>query len=312
MAQTSTTGLHLSRSKRTGIIVLIGLLILLLALWRLLPVWMTPAADPANAQLQAAWDQFKAEHTEQTGIDEKTTAGGQEQAHPGAGNTAALFVFDPNTASEQDLIQLGLATGTAKTLVKYRSKGGRFYKKEDLRKLYTLRPADYERIAPYVRIAGKEIYSHDYKESGDYKEKDRPVTANAPESIELNLADATALMRLKGIGPAFANRILNYRNALGGFERVEQLKEVYGLPDSTYRQISTKLKADAGYIKLINVNTATEEELARHPYIRKWLASDIIKLRRDLKSFTEITQIRQLPLINEEKYRKIAPYLSTH
>ena len=306
MAHTSTTGLHLSRSKRTGIIVLIGLLMVLLLLWRLLPVWMAPSADPANAQLQAAWEQFKREHTEQTDTGNSIAAGGQEHNQHESHNTAILFVFDPNTASEQELIQLGLSPGTAKTLVKYRSKGGKFYKKEDLRKLYTLGAADYERIAPYVRIAGKDVYT------ADDREKDHPATSVEPEIIELNQADAATLMRLKGIGPAFANRILNYRNALGGFVRVEQVKEVYGLPDSTYRQISIKLRTDTRYVKLINVNTATEEELARHPYIRKWLASDIIKLRKDLKSFTEITQIRQLPLINEEKYRKIAPYLSTH
>ncbi len=161
-----------------------------------------------------------------------------------------------------------------------------------------------------MRIAGandKEAISSDH-EPGE----EAPVYKAAAGKTELNSADVQSLMRLKGIGPVLAQRILNYRNALGGFIAVAQLKEVYGLPDSVYRQLSPELTADKKQVQLINVNTASEAELARHPYIRKWLASDMIRLRTDLKTFTEIAQIRQLPLINEEKYRKIAPYLSTH
>ena len=54
---------------------------------------------------------------------------------------------------------------------------------------------------------------------------------------------------------------------------------------------------------------ADEELLARHPYIKKYMAANIIKLRNDLKKFSKIDDLRLVPLINEEKYRKIAPYL---
>ena len=309
MAQPPTSQLQLSRGKRMGILVLISLLLVLLALWLLLPVWLAPATDQENRQLQAAWSKFEEEQTviaaaEQPAFEE------QAPGQAGGGTTVSLVAFDPNTASEQELVSLGLSPGTVKTLIKYRSKGGKFYKKEDLRKLYTLKPGDYERLAPYIRIAGEGVKEHE-----PYSRV--PATgygthAAAPEKIELNSADAASLELLKGIGPTFAKRILNYRNALGGFVSVEQLAEVYGLPDSVYRQISSRLLADTRNIKLINVNTATEAELAQHPYIRRGLASGIIKLRNGLKTFTEIAQIRQVPLINDEKYRKIAPYLSTH
>jgi competence protein ComEA len=309
MAQTPTSQLQLSRGKRTGILVLISLLLVLLALWLLLPAWLAPAPDQENLQLQAKWDKFKEEHTVTARAAEQASEEQAPDRQTGGGRAVTLFYFDPNTASEQELVTLGIPPGTAKTLIKYRSKGGKFYKKEDLRKLYTLKPGDYERLAPYVRIAGERDLG---KEEHRYPAAGYADRIAAPEKIELNSTDAATLVLLKGIGPAFAKRILNYRNALGGFVSVEQLKEVYGLPDSVYRQISPRLLTDTRNIKLINVNTATEAELAQHPYIRKWLASDIIKLRNGLKTFTEIAQIRQVPLINDEKYRKIAPYLSTH
>lgn len=306
MALSPKNDQQLSRSKRAGILVLTVLLLMLMLAWYCLPLWVKPVDHTADRRLQAAWDQFRREHTQTAADDQEQESGYRRGTQAELAYTVTLFAFDPNTASEQDLRRLGLSAGTARTLIKYRSKGGRFYKAEDLRKLYTLKPADYERLAPYVQIAGNASKSYKQQEP-DYNNKE-----TVAGSIELNAADAAALIRLKGIGPAFARRIINYRDALGGFVAVEQVREVYGLPDSVYRQCSPLLSADSRLIRLINVNVATEEELARHPYIRKGLASGIIKLRNDLKSFREIGQIRQVPLINEEKYRKIAPYLSTH
>ncbi len=306
MATNTNPDQQLTRSRRTGILVLAGLLVVMLVLWQGLPYLLAPPLDKEAPHLQAAWEQFKSEQ------DQGEEATDLPDAAPGAGPEGKavahrLFPFDPNTASEQELVVLGLSPGTARTLVKYRSKGGRFYRTEDLRKLYTLKPADYDRLAAYVRIAGDGAPA--YK---SYEKQRAPAYAAPPASLELNSADMAGLIRLKGIGPAYARRILNYRDALGGFVSITQLKEVYGLPDSVYEQCSAICTADPKRVQLINVNTATAEELARHPYIRGKLASGIVRLRNDLKSFREIAQIRQIPLINEEKYRKIAPYLSTN
>jgi hypothetical protein len=73
----------------------------------------------------------------------------------------ALFLFDPNTASLSDWNRLGIKEKTALTIQKYIGKGGRFYKPEDIKKIWGLRTSDVERLLPYVRI--KELnkeYSH--------------------------------------------------------------------------------------------------------------------------------------------------------
>ena len=72
---------------------------------------------------------------------------------------AQLFEFDPNTATQEELQQLGFRDRTAKSIVNYRSKGGQFRKKEDLKKIYTLAEEDYLRLEPYIRIASKNNYS---------------------------------------------------------------------------------------------------------------------------------------------------------
>ena len=47
-----------------------------------------------------------------------------------------LFTFNPNTLETEGWRKLGLSERQAKTIMNYRSKGGRFYKKEDLKKIY--------------------------------------------------------------------------------------------------------------------------------------------------------------------------------
>lgn len=47
-----------------------------------------------------------------------------------------------------------------------------------------------------------------------------------PLVIELNSADSTALVSIRDIGPYYANKILRYREQLGGFHATRQLKEI--------------------------------------------------------------------------------------
>ncbi|WP_118952283.1 ComEA family DNA-binding protein [Taibaiella helva] len=308
----TTDDFRFSRRSRMGALVLLGLLLAALVIWRLLPALQRPEEDTEEKALQQAWTAFRKEHIADDRPDDRSyTADYGEDRATGEGVRPVslnLQPFDPNTASEAVLTGLGLPLRTARTLIKYRSKGGRFRKKEDLQKLYTLRREDYERIAPYVRIPGGEEQQAFRKEYPEW-EKETPAVPSGP--LELNTADAGALIALRGIGPGYARRILSFRDALGGFIRVEQLKEVYGFPDSTYQQLKDQLAVTADLVKKINVNLATEEELGHHPYIGRKLAAGIVKLRHDLGSFAEIEQLRQVPLINEEKYRKIAPYLAT-
>lgn len=303
MAQ-QDNGFQFSRKSRAGALMLLGILLILAVIWRLLPAMIPPKNDPREKELQLAWEQFKKENITESPPEEHDGEPGHYEKSKGASPPARMALFDPNTATEEELVALGLPLRTARTLIKYRSKGGRFRRSEDLQKLYTLSKEDYGRIAPYVHIP---------EEPGRNNRPAAIPAFNKPEQvIELNGADAAALIALRGIGPGYSRRILGFRDALGGFLKVEQLQEVYGFPDSTYQQLKDKLTVDPARIKKINVNMATEEELGRHPYIGRKLAAGIIKLRNDLKNYADIEQLRQAPLINEEKYRKIAPYLSTY
>jgi len=300
----------LTRKIRSGALALLVILILLVLVWRLLPVIVEPGIDKDEIVLQAAWSVFQKEHVNEVSDSSKprrSNAYAANETQQQDVQQHELFVFNPNTASEADLLRLGLPKYTVNTILKFRAKNPfAFRKKEDLLKLYTLKKEDYERIAPYINIPEP---NNNTAASPNADTKPSPVLR---QNIELNNANAEQLMSLRGIGPGYSKRILAFRNALGGFFSVEQLKEVYGFPDSTYRQLKDQFTVNASLLRKIDLNIADESSLGRHPYIGRKLAASIIKLRTDMGRFNDLEQLRQLPLINEEKYRKIAPYLSIH
>lgn len=219
----------------------------------------------------------------------------------------APSTFDPNTASFELMIANGVPIGSAKRIIAYRNKGGTFYQKEKL-KNFGIDDQTYSKIEPYLSVPNKSLSS--YTSSSGYKKYDNSYTPKPePTNLDINSATQDELMLFKGIGPGYSKRIIEYRNKLGGFLTVDQVKEVYGLPDSVFMHIKDKIIINKGITK-ININTATFEQLAEHPYIRKFLAEKIIKFRDDIKEFKSIQELKQIPLINDEKYRKIVPYIT--
>ena len=129
-------------------------------------------------------------------------------------------------------------------------------------------------------------------------------------TIELNAADTAELQQLWGIGPVLSARIVRYRNLLGGFTSKEQLREVYGLADSVYLRIAPQLSVDTSRLQRLDINTATYSQLLRHPYLDKHQVAAIVRLREKQGAFQSLDDLHQIPIIEQETYNKIIPYLS--
>lgn len=149
--------------------------------------------------------------------------------------------FDPNGLSEEQWHKLGLSDRQIKVIKNYESKGGKFYKKEDLKKIYSIKPDQYAQLEPYISIQfTKSTISH--PSSSEFKSNQNLNSINTRVIIDLNEADSSKLETIRGIGPAFASRIIKYRNRLGGFHSKEQLREVYGLDSIKYEQIKDQIR----------------------------------------------------------------------
>jgi competence protein ComEA len=127
----------------------------------------------------------------------------------------------------------------------------------------------------------------------------------------VNEADSTAFSTVPGIGSRLANRIIGFREKLGGFYSADQIGETYNLPDSTFQKIKPFLKTGDKTVKKININTADASTLKTHPYIRWNLANAIVQYRTQHGNYKSVDDLKQIAIITPEIFQKISPYLST-
>ena len=216
------------------------------------------------------------------------------------------FDFDPNNLPEGDWRRLGMSDKQIHVIKNYEAKGGKFRKKEDVKKMYCISPELYASLEPYIKIASTEKKDT----SGAYHKewKQEPVKPKKL-MVELNAADSMELDRLKGIGSSFAKRIIKYRNMLGGFANVMQLMEVYGFDQEKFDGLKENVYADSTLVMKLHVNSSTVDELKKHPYIKYNLANLIVNYRKQHGPYKSLSDLRKLDIITEDVYKKIVPYL---
>lgn len=219
-----------------------------------------------------------------------------------------LHVFDPNIASENELLAMGLSQKVVTTLSNYRHNGGFFRRKEDFQKIYGVTPDLYNTIEPYLQIADNQR-KRDENKNAIITNTNSINVPTLPKRIDPNSATEADWLQLRGIGRIFATRIVEYRDKLGGFVHPHQLKEVNGLPDSTYQQILPLLNPIAPTsVKKLKINRVTVEEL-RHPYISRKQAEIIIRYRVNHSIFTNIQDLQKVGIMSNDNLARLHPYL---
>jgi len=205
-----------------------------------------------------------------------------------------LFMFDPNTATNLDFTRLGFSEKQISSIRKYIAKSGTFRTKEDFLKLNVITEKQKIALSDWILI-----------------KSEASVEVKRPQStlvIEINSADSVQLKQLPGIGSVLAKRIVKYRDLLGGFYSIDQLREVYGLNEQTFALIQNKVTVEPAQIKKIDLNFSDMNELSRHPYLKRNLATKIMKFRSKHGSFKNMIVLRDSMILNIEEYNRIKPY----
>jgi competence ComEA-like helix-hairpin-helix protein len=207
-----------------------------------------------------------------------------------------LFLFDPNKATNDEFMRLGLSGKQIATIRKYQNKGGAYKNKEGFFRMWGLSEEQKRFLADFVVIGNTQSTPVEMKSS-------------VPDLlIDLNTADSTDLKQLPGIGEKLSKRIVKYRDLLGGFYSVKQLREVYGLNEQTILKIENKVTFDITKIRKLNVNFADMNELSRHPYLQKKLAAQIIKFRTKNGSIRDLAVLRDSMILNIDEYDRLKAY----
>lgn len=171
------------------------------------------------------------------------------------------FSFNPNTATVEELCRLGFSQKQAQSIENYRAKGGRFNRKEDFAKSFVVSDSIFRRLQPYIDI---------------------PLT-------DLNLADSAAFDALPGVGGWFAKKMIEHREALGGYSYKEQLMDIYKFTQEKYMALEDLVTVSDEYVTPYPLWTLPLDSLRRHPYIKDYETARSIVLYRENSDKEDMT-----------------------
>lgn len=180
------------------------------------------------------------------------------------------FPFNPNTLTEDEWRQIGLTDRQIRNIMNYKAKGGKFYSKNDLGKLYTISEEDFAQLEPFIvlpdisrSLSGKSAQRNHEELAG---EEQKPAKKVIP-IVDINTVDSTTLVELPQIGGFMASRIIEFRDKLGGFMNLEQLCDVKGMDSTRFATIRPYLIINEVEVRKVDVNRADFKTLVHHPYL---------------------------------------------
>lgn len=243
---------------------------------------------------------------------------------------AHLSPFDPNTVSAEELIRMGFSKRQAYNLLASRERGHVFRSVYDVLTVYGWENEDLQSLSKAVVIADeykKKTTTRNYhREQGDagrmgivphsgeagegLDSASRPAYPERNKfrertTVDPNTADTTLLMRIPGIGPYFAREIVWHRERLGGFNNVGQLLEIDRFPEETLEWFGI----DTPQVRTLDLTTATQNDLARHPYIGWRRARALGAYQRLHGPIKTLDALRNTHLFPEDTLVLLAPYL---
>lgn len=237
-----------------------------------------------------------------------------------------LTPFDPNKVSESQLNNMGLPKQGIKSLLNYRKLGGRIKDIKHFKKMYGFEYIENKLLTEVLIFPPKQVYTSPYPtdtkmdtifsksqiidEPSKPFRKAKPSTAKVKIEININTTDTTELKTLYGIGSFRAKRIINFRNALGGFHDINQLYDTRYVPDSIITKHIDKFVIDTLSIHKIKLNEATQKELAQHPFISWQAAKVICNYRIEHGEYSDSPELFGLHGLDSALIVKILPYIS--
>lgn len=226
-----------------------------------------------------------------------------------------LFPFDPNHADSATLLRIGFSPWQIGNMMKYRQRRGRWRSVDDLKRLYGLSEADFQRLRPYIRIAEADkrkpyvkFNQDDYygTPKGEIPKYEKQEKLTEGKTLLLSTADTSELKQVPGIGSYYAHKIVAYRERLGGFVSTSQLADIEGLPAGVSRWFQLGPTDD---VKRLRINHATFKELVRHPYLSYEQTKVIVNHVRQYGPIHSWRDLRLYKEFTERDFERLTPYI---
>ena len=286
----------LPETEQRGIVVLLFILFLLGVINELFPILFSPKTRHFDSFHREIKTFVVAQRKMDDSLELKRLQKAGKLTFQEAKKILHPVPFYPDTVTIEQWVKMGLLSRQAKTILHYLAKGGRFRKKEDLKKIHGLSEAEYAVLKSYIRIPPVQKPKH-------------PDVVQQFRRTEINSADTQQLVKNLHLPAWIARRIIKYRHLLGDFYSPEQLQEVYGLKKTTYQHIRPYVFADTTQIRRIDLNSATFKQLLHHPYITYEMTKKLMHARERIHVFRDFGQVKQMTGFPDTILIKIRHYL---
>ncbi len=288
-----------SRGERRGAIFLASLLVLLLLIPLFLRYCSSPKVADANVEQLREYASYVEENMSAQPIDTVRT---ETSVKP----SAISFTFDPNTIARDSLLLLGFSPKQSDAIIKYRERGSGFRTPADFLKLNVITERQRERLQPFVSVnptlAKKSSFQRDtFSRTTSYS---RPLIM-----VELNTADTALLRTLPGIGAYSAKKIVDYREALGGYVAIEQLLEINNFGQERLQKLESRITVDLNKVQRFELKEENMEVMRKHPYVGAYAARGIVQYVKRKGVPVSIDELSNNNIITSLQARKLQPYV---
>jgi competence protein ComEA len=230
------------------------------------------------------------------------------------------FKFNPNTITDEEWLSLGLSVKQVKIIRKYLDKGGSFKNPTDVLKIKYVNESLWNELIPYIEIEepkAEEIKRYTFTKdtsAAALAEKAKENTERLNElrktlNFEFNTCNRFNLKQLNLIDSVTIEKLLRYKNGLGGFINLTQLYELEGIDTTNFSKLKSHLSLDVQSVKTININTCSVLQLNKHPYLSYNVATALVNYRNAHGKFEKIADLKKCMAMNDNLLKKIAPYL---
>jgi len=295
----------LNKSEQRGIIVLIIIILLIVITNMFLPYFSKAKTESNLIKYKAEIDSFNFNQQpliDSVNIEILQNSGNIDRAI--ALQKIKPIYFNPNKYPAEAWKKMGFTNQQIRNIKNYEAKGGKFKRKEDVKKIYSISDVEYEIIEPYIDIPSPYKLKKGKVISKKVKSKNPKFTI-----IEINSASSPYLESSLGLTSYLAKRIISYKNVLGGYINKKQLKEVYGLNDSIYNTIKKYVEIDTSLISKIDINNVKFKQLLKHPYFDYNTTKSFFNARNKIGSFSSLNQLKLIDGISDSTINKVGSYL---
>lgn len=217
--------------------------------------------------------------------------------------------FNPSYIDDYKGEQLGMSLKEIDRLLEFRKQGNYINSAKQFQQVTLVSDSLLSAISPYFKFPDWLVAKNKVK-NNNVKRIAKKVDTPLKEKRDLNLATATELTAVRGIGKTLSERIVKYRTSLQGFFNNDQLSEVYGLSpeviDVLLQQFTVLSKPN---VVQINVNTATFKEILHLPYIDYELTKKIFQYKDEFAEIQSIEELKNIEGFPLEMFDRIALYL---